>query len=159
MYMNYLGQATSFFNEKNRNIATDLLDILSESHQEVPEWLEGLARETKKDNFSRRNYGGGRRWVDDCIDLVNRNILMNLFLDLVVLVHVIIVIQHNYAIIEVVVIEQVVRRVDTIVINNNGMDLMAVPVVICGVAIISQVVLVVMIVFNSQLLVVMVIVK
>jgi hypothetical protein len=61
MYVNYLGQATSFFNEKNRNIATDLLDILSESHQEVPEWLEGLARETKKDNFSRRNYGGGRR--------------------------------------------------------------------------------------------------
>ncbi|CAF3354772.1 unnamed protein product [Rotaria sp. Silwood1] len=55
------GQATSFFNEKNRNIATDLLDILSESHQEVPEWLEGIARETKKDNYSRRNYGGGRR--------------------------------------------------------------------------------------------------
>ncbi len=61
VYINYLGQATSFFNEKNRNIATDLLDILSESHQEVPEWLEGLARETKKDNYSRRNYGGGGR--------------------------------------------------------------------------------------------------
>ncbi|CAF1008863.1 unnamed protein product [Adineta steineri] len=56
-----LGQATSFFNEKNRNIATDLLDILSESHQEVPEWLEGLAREAKKDTHSRRNFGGGRR--------------------------------------------------------------------------------------------------
>ncbi|CAF2899435.1 unnamed protein product [Rotaria sp. Silwood2] len=55
------GQATSFFNEKNRNIATDLLDILSEAHQEVPEWLEGIARETKKDNYSKRNYGGGRR--------------------------------------------------------------------------------------------------
>ncbi|CAF0744287.1 unnamed protein product [Rotaria sordida] len=56
-----LGQATSFFNEKNRNIAVDLLDILSESHQEVPEWLEGLAKEAKKDNYTRRNYGGGRR--------------------------------------------------------------------------------------------------
>ncbi|CAF2084346.1 unnamed protein product [Rotaria magnacalcarata] len=55
------GQATSFFNEKNRNIATDLLDILTESHQEVPEWLEGIARETKKDNYSRRNYGASRR--------------------------------------------------------------------------------------------------
>jgi ATP-dependent RNA helicase DDX3X len=55
------GQATSFFNEKNRNIATDLLDILSEAHQEVPEWLEGLAREAKKDNYSKRSYGGGRR--------------------------------------------------------------------------------------------------
>jgi len=53
------GQATSFFNEKNRNIATELLDILSEAHQEVPEWLEGLTKETRKDNHSRRNYGGG----------------------------------------------------------------------------------------------------
>jgi hypothetical protein len=25
----------------------------------VPEWLEGLTKETKKDNYSRRNYGGG----------------------------------------------------------------------------------------------------
>jgi uncharacterized protein YifN (PemK superfamily) len=58
-----LGQATSFFNEKNRNIATELLDILSESHQEVPEWLEGLTRETKKDSYSRRNYGNSRRYV------------------------------------------------------------------------------------------------
>ncbi|CAF4594884.1 unnamed protein product, partial [Rotaria magnacalcarata] len=46
---------------KNRNIATDLLDILTESHQEVPEWLEGIARETKKDNYSRRNCGASRR--------------------------------------------------------------------------------------------------
>ena len=48
VYINFIGQATSFFNEKNRNIALDLLDILSEAHQEVPEWLEGLSRETKK---------------------------------------------------------------------------------------------------------------
>lgn len=59
----WLGQATSFFNEKNRNIAVDLLDILSESHQEVPEWLEGIAKEVKKDNYSRRNYTGSRRYV------------------------------------------------------------------------------------------------
>lgn len=57
-----LGQATSFFNEKNRNIGIDLLDILSESHQEVPEWLEGMARETKRDNQAKRNYGGNRRY-------------------------------------------------------------------------------------------------
>ena len=55
------GQATSFFNEKNRNIATDLLDILTEAHQEVPEWLEGLTREARKDTHSRRNYGNNRR--------------------------------------------------------------------------------------------------
>lgn len=59
------GQATSFFNEKNRNIAVDLLDILTEAHQEVPEWLEGLTRETKKDNYNKRS-GGNRRYVDRC---------------------------------------------------------------------------------------------
>lgn len=56
-----LGQATSFFNEKNRNVAAELLDILSEAHQEVPEWLEGLAKETKRDNYTKRNYNGNRR--------------------------------------------------------------------------------------------------
>jgi len=55
------GQATSFFNEKNRNIATDLLDILTEAHQEVPEWLEGLSREMRKDNYNKRSYGASRR--------------------------------------------------------------------------------------------------
>lgn len=55
------GQATSFFNEKNRNIATDLLDILSEAHQEVPEWLEGLSREMRKDNYNKRSYAANRR--------------------------------------------------------------------------------------------------
>ncbi len=79
-----------------------------------------------------------------------------------VLVHVIIVIQHNYAIIEevVVVIERVVQQVDIVTISNNGMDLMVVPVETCGVVvIINQVVLVAMIVFNNKLLVVMVIVN
>ena len=41
----------------------DLLDILSESHQEVPEWLEGLTKEAKRDTYSKRGYGGGRRCV------------------------------------------------------------------------------------------------
>uniref|UniRef100_A0A9J8B2I1 RNA helicase n=1 Tax=Cyprinus carpio carpio TaxID=630221 RepID=A0A9J8B2I1_CYPCA len=35
-----LGLATSFFNDKNGNITKDLLDILVESKQEVPSWLE-----------------------------------------------------------------------------------------------------------------------
>jgi len=40
-----LGLATSFFNEKNMNIARDLLQILQESGQDVPTWLDGVARE------------------------------------------------------------------------------------------------------------------
>lgn len=58
-----LGQATSFFNEKNRNIAADLLDLLSESHQEIPEWLEGLTRETKKEHYAKRSYAASRRYI------------------------------------------------------------------------------------------------
>ncbi|ESO11363.1 hypothetical protein HELRODRAFT_194828 [Helobdella robusta] len=45
-----LGLATSFFNEKNRGLAKDLLELLSEAHQEVPIWLNDMA--------SRNYYGG-----------------------------------------------------------------------------------------------------
>ncbi|XP_035145830.3 ATP-dependent RNA helicase DDX3X isoform X1 [Callithrix jacchus] len=48
-----LGLATSFFNEKNVNIAKDLLDLLVEAKQEVPSWLESMAYE--------HHYKGGNR--------------------------------------------------------------------------------------------------
>lgn len=48
------GLATSFFNDKNKNIAKDLLDILVEAHQEVPSWLESLTYES-------RHYSSGPR--------------------------------------------------------------------------------------------------
>lgn len=60
-YTLFLGQVTSFFSEKNRNIAGDLLDILNAAHQQVPEWLEGLTRKDRKDDHSQRNYGGNNR--------------------------------------------------------------------------------------------------
>jgi len=37
------GLATSFFCEKNVNIAKDLVDLLMEAGQEVPQWLETMA--------------------------------------------------------------------------------------------------------------------
>jgi len=40
------GLATSFFNDKNRTIAKDLVEILVESHQEIPQWLQTLAYQT-----------------------------------------------------------------------------------------------------------------
>ena len=40
-----LGLATSFFNEKNMNIARDLMQILTECDQEIPSWMDGVARE------------------------------------------------------------------------------------------------------------------
>jgi len=50
-----LGLATSFFNDKNKNIVKDLVEILEEAKQEVPSWLESLAYE------SRYSGSGGSR--------------------------------------------------------------------------------------------------
>lgn len=43
-----LGLATSFYNDKNRNICCDLLGLLVETRQEVPSWLESMAYEIKQ---------------------------------------------------------------------------------------------------------------
>ncbi|XP_056006194.1 ATP-dependent RNA helicase DDX3X-like isoform X2 [Ostrea edulis] len=58
-----LGLATSFFNEKNKNIVRDLMDLLVEAHQEVPSWLESMAYEARPAGGSRR--GGGRRFANN----------------------------------------------------------------------------------------------
>jgi ATP-dependent RNA helicase DDX3X len=39
------GLSTAFFNRGNRNITRDLLDLLKEANQEVPSFLEAIARE------------------------------------------------------------------------------------------------------------------
>ncbi|KAG5833331.1 hypothetical protein ANANG_G00274800 [Anguilla anguilla] len=57
-----LGLATSFFNDKNSNITKDLLDILVESKQEVPSWLESLAYEHQHKSTTRgrsKRFSGG----------------------------------------------------------------------------------------------------
>ena len=43
-----LGLATSFFNEKNRNICRELLELLAETRQDIPSWLESMAYEVKQ---------------------------------------------------------------------------------------------------------------
>lgn len=51
--MGNLGVATSFFNDKNRTIAADLMELLVETKQDIPSFLE--------DSIMDRGYGGGRR--------------------------------------------------------------------------------------------------
>ena len=123
-----LGQATSFFNEKNRNITTELLDILSEAHQEVPEWLEGMARESKRDNYSKRSYGGGRRSVNNTPFVPAEK--AHSLVDRVDSEHVTIVIQLSCAVAEVVATEEAVHRVRLAIISHNGMD----PIVVAMIA-------------------------
>lgn len=59
----HTGLATSFFNEKNRNVARDLLDLLAEAKQEVPPWLESMGYQAQQHQAARKaqknKYGGG----------------------------------------------------------------------------------------------------
>ncbi|CAO3695098.1 unnamed protein product [Umbelopsis ramanniana] len=50
------GLATAFFNRGNKGIATELADLLKEANQEIPQFLESIAREGR----SFGGYGGGR---------------------------------------------------------------------------------------------------
>ena len=43
-----LGLATSFCNGRNRNVCKDLLNLLAETKQEVPSWLESMAYEVRQ---------------------------------------------------------------------------------------------------------------
>ncbi|CAB3402566.1 unnamed protein product [Caenorhabditis bovis] len=54
-----VGLATSFFNDKNRNIARELMDLIVEANQELPDWLEGLSGESRTGG-GYRNGGRGR---------------------------------------------------------------------------------------------------
>lgn len=61
--MGNLGIATSFFNDKNRNICSDLVELLIETNQEMPSFLEEMAN----DRFggprrSGNQRGGGNRY-------------------------------------------------------------------------------------------------
>lgn len=58
-----LGLASSFFNcEKNKNVAPDLSDLLTESKQEVPDWLNSISREIQHQHqIARGRHGGGQR--------------------------------------------------------------------------------------------------
>ncbi|GAA95675.1 uncharacterized protein L969DRAFT_45146 [Mixia osmundae IAM 14324] len=55
------GNATAFFNRGNRNIARDLIELLKEAKQEVPSWLDAVAREGGGSFGGGRGRGGGGR--------------------------------------------------------------------------------------------------
>uniref|UniRef100_A0AAT9FG62 ATP-dependent RNA helicase n=1 Tax=Enchytraeus japonensis TaxID=228735 RepID=A0AAT9FG62_9ANNE len=55
-----LGLATSFFNDKNKPITKDLVELLVESHQDVPKWLEEQAYRTPHPTGSYKRPPGKR---------------------------------------------------------------------------------------------------
>ncbi|KAK4336962.1 hypothetical protein RND71_043412 [Anisodus tanguticus] len=50
-----LGLATSFFNDKNRNMACQLIELLNEANQEVPDWLVTIGKEVNNDQYHNRS--------------------------------------------------------------------------------------------------------
>lgn len=52
------GIATAFFNRGNRGVVRDLIDLLKEANQEVPSFLENIAREGS--GYGGRGGRGGR---------------------------------------------------------------------------------------------------
>lgn len=59
--MGNLGVATSFFNEKNRNLVRDLVELISETKQEMPTWLESINNEQRNAYSSHNRRGGGAK--------------------------------------------------------------------------------------------------
>lgn len=61
------GIATAFFNRGNRGVVRELLDLLKEANQEVPSFLEAIARESSFGGGGRggRSRGGGGRGVQN----------------------------------------------------------------------------------------------
>jgi len=49
-----LGLATSFFNDKNRNMACELIELLNEANQETPSWLVGIGKEVNHEQRHNR---------------------------------------------------------------------------------------------------------
>ena len=52
------GMSTAFFNRGNRGIVRDMIELLKEAHQEIPSFLENVAREGS--SFGGGRGGGGR---------------------------------------------------------------------------------------------------
>ncbi|KAI6090848.1 DEAD-domain-containing protein [Hypoxylon rubiginosum] len=54
------GHSTAFFNRGNRGVVRDLIELLKEANQEVPAFLETIARESSFGGGGRGRSGGGR---------------------------------------------------------------------------------------------------
>lgn len=61
------GTATSFFSDKNQNVVRDLIDLLKESKQNVPSWLEArLGMNYTSDGRKIKNPNHGKKFVFFC---------------------------------------------------------------------------------------------
>jgi ATP-dependent RNA helicase DDX3X len=62
-----LGLATSFFNDKNRNMAVELVELLAEANQKIPEWLANISKEIQHDHKANRRGPPQKRYIFEFI--------------------------------------------------------------------------------------------
>lgn len=55
-----IGRSTSFWNDKNRGIAKDLMNLMTEANKEIPDWLQRAAAEGRISSGRTGRGGGGR---------------------------------------------------------------------------------------------------
>ncbi|GMM29628.1 DEAD-box ATP-dependent RNA helicase [Martiniozyma asiatica (nom. inval.)] len=55
------GIATAFFNRDNRNVCRELVDLLTEAKQEVPSFLNNIARESGRGKVGNGRYSNARK--------------------------------------------------------------------------------------------------
>ncbi|RIA85428.1 P-loop containing nucleoside triphosphate hydrolase protein [Glomus cerebriforme] len=55
-----IGLSTAFFNRSNKGVVRDLIELLKEANQEIPSWLETVAKETQSYGSRGSSRGGGR---------------------------------------------------------------------------------------------------
>jgi len=53
------GLSTAFFNRNNRNIVRELVELLREANQDIPQWLDTVAQEAAFSSGNRGGRGGG----------------------------------------------------------------------------------------------------
>lgn len=52
------GVAVAFFNEKNKNIVDEMVELMDEAKQNTPDWLRALVTKRPQQNFGRGGRGG-----------------------------------------------------------------------------------------------------
>lgn len=55
-----IGLATSFFNNKNQNLVRDLVSLLIEANQDLPQWLDDMCSEARHTGGSSRRPGNAK---------------------------------------------------------------------------------------------------
>nr|CAD7199888.1 unnamed protein product [Timema douglasi] len=129
--MGNLGLATSFFNDKNRNLVRDLVELLVETKQELPPWLDSMAADQRMPQNNRRGGGANKSVISKQFLLQYHQVagsVAALVLETTaskVVVEVVVVALLEVEAVQEDMEEVVAEEVDTAVVDTRAEDIMA----------------------------------